>query len=78
MSTQSSSSGVIGFGGLLTVVFITLKLTHYIDWSWWWMLSPIWIPLGVVLIVITIIGIVWLVITLFEGRQRRIRRRRRT
>jgi hypothetical protein len=34
------SSG-IGFFSLLTVVFITLKLTGYIDWSWWWVLSPI-------------------------------------
>lgn len=33
----------IGFGGLLTIVFITLKLTHVIAWSWWWVLSPLWI-----------------------------------
>lgn len=33
----------IGFTGLLTLVFITLKLTHFIDWYWWWVLSPIWI-----------------------------------
>lgn len=33
----------IGFPGLLTIVFITLKLTGYIAWSWWWVLSPIWI-----------------------------------
>lgn len=35
--------GGIGFVGLLTILFIGLKLTHYIDWSWWWVLSPIWI-----------------------------------
>ena len=39
----TASSGGIGFGGLLTVLFIGLKLTHYIDWSWWWVLSPLWI-----------------------------------
>ena len=39
----SGTSGGIGFTGLLTIVFITLKLTGYIDWSWWWVLSPIWI-----------------------------------
>lgn len=33
-NTSSRSSG-IGFTGLLTIVFITLKLTHVIDWSWW-------------------------------------------
>jgi hypothetical protein len=43
MSSSSSSSGGIGFTGLLTIVFIVLKLTHYVDWSWWWVLSPIWI-----------------------------------
>lgn len=42
MSTSSSSSG-IGFMGLLTVLFVGLKLTNYIDWSWVWVLSPIWI-----------------------------------
>jgi hypothetical protein len=40
---SSSSSGGIGFVGLLTIVFITLKLTGYITWSWVWVLSPIWI-----------------------------------
>lgn len=33
----------IGFTGLLTLIFITLKLTGYITWSWLWILSPIWI-----------------------------------
>ena len=30
-----------------TIVFITLKLTGYIDWSWWWVLSPMWISAGI-------------------------------
>ena len=42
--TQTTSSG-IGFTGLLTIVFIVLKLTNYITWSWWWVLSPIWITI---------------------------------
>lgn len=41
--------GGIGFGGLLTVLFIGLKLTNYIAWSWWWVLSPLWIPIALVL-----------------------------
>jgi hypothetical protein len=53
-----SSSGGIGFFGLLTVVFITLKLTNYIDWSWWWVLSPIWIPICLVIFVALIVSIV--------------------
>jgi hypothetical protein len=34
-----------GIGGLLGVVFITLKLCGVIDWSWWWVTCPFWIPL---------------------------------
>ncbi len=33
----------IGFPGVLAIVFIVLKLTGEIDWSWWWVLAPIWI-----------------------------------
>lgn len=53
MSTTSNNGGV-GFTGLLTVVFITLKLCHVITWSWWWVVSPLWISaiLSVVFIVI--------------------------
>jgi len=47
-SNNTASSSGIGFTGLLTIVFITLKLTHVIDWSWWWVLSPIWISLGII------------------------------
>jgi len=42
MSKESSSSGV-SFVGLLTILFIALKLTNFIDWSWWWVLSPMWL-----------------------------------
>lgn len=46
------SGGGIGFGGLLTVLFIGLKLTGYIAWSWWWVLSPLWIPLAIVVAIL--------------------------
>lgn len=57
MSSNSTSSGGIGFGSLLTIVFIVLKLTNNIDWSWWWVLSPTLIPLGIILGVLLIIGV---------------------
>lgn len=41
-NVSSSSGGGIGFFGLLGIVFIVLKLTGYINWSWWIVLSPIW------------------------------------
>ncbi len=57
MSDKSSSSGGsgIGFVGLLTIVFITLKLTGFIDWSWWWVLSPIWITTAIVAVIFAVI-----------------------
>jgi len=42
-SSSSSSSSGIGFVGLLTVLFIGLKLTNHITWPWIWVLSPLWI-----------------------------------
>ena len=38
----SGSGGGVGFFGLLTILFVGLKLTGYIDWSWWWVTSPFW------------------------------------
>ena len=54
-NNSSSSSGGIGFSGLLTVLFIGLKLTGFINWSWLWVLSPLWISLLIVILAIVII-----------------------
>lgn len=40
-SNSNSSSG-IGFFGLMFLIFMTLKLTGYITWSWWWVTAPLW------------------------------------
>ncbi len=56
-NSASSSSGGIGFVGLLTILFIALKLTGYVTWSWLWVLSPIWITTLVVIIIILIVAI---------------------
>ena len=42
MASSSSSSSGIGILGLLGVVFVTLKLTDVIAWSWWWVTAPFW------------------------------------
>ena len=44
-------------GSLLLIAFIVLKLCKVIDWSWWWVLSPCWIPIALVLILIIIKGL---------------------
>jgi len=53
--SDSKRSSSIGFAGLLTLLFIGLKLGGAITWSWWWILSPLWINF---LLVIAIIGVV--------------------
>jgi uncharacterized protein (DUF983 family) len=55
--SSSAKSGGIGFTGLLTILFIGLKLTGYIDWSWWWVLSPIWISF-LLAFVITLVAVI--------------------
>lgn len=55
---SSTSSGGIGFVGLLTITFIVLKLCNVIEWSWWWVLSPIWITIGLCIAIILLT--IWL------------------
>ncbi len=64
-SDSSSATGGIGFCGMLTILFIALKLTGVIEWSWWWVLAPAWISAS--LIGLIILGvIVFLVSTEFR------------
>lgn len=56
MSEQRSAGGGIGLIGPLFVVFLVLKLTDTIDWSWWWVTSPLWITAGLVVIVGIVAG----------------------
>lgn len=44
MSGKSNQSAGIGFFGVLTILFISLKLASVINWSWWWVLAPMWLP----------------------------------
>ncbi len=57
----SATSSGAGFFGLLTIAFIVLKLTGFISWSWFWVLSPLifsW-TLGIILVVIAILVARW-------------------
>ncbi len=60
-NNSSSSSSGIGFPGLLTVLFIGLKLTGYINWPWIWVLSPIWISVSIVVAIILILALIALI-----------------
>lgn len=48
---NQNANGGIGFVGALTIIFIVLKLCNVITWSWVWVLSPIWIPVGLAVVI---------------------------
>lgn len=52
-NVSSNSSSGVGFSGLLTIVFIVLKLTGHINWSWIWVLAPLWG--GIVLVILMVL-----------------------
>lgn len=64
MSNTSNASGGIGLGGAVFIVFLVLKLTGHIGWSWWWVTSPLWMPAGFVLGVLLLTFLVALPVSL--------------
>lgn len=58
-NSGGSSVGGISFGSLLTLVFIVLKLTGVINWSWAWVLSPLWISAILMLILVIVLHIIY-------------------
>lgn len=66
MSKKEVSNNIISLNFLeaLFLLFLGLKLGNVIDWSWWWVFSPIWIPLLAGLIIV----VVALIIAVFQSR----------
>lgn len=64
MSDKNSTRGGIGIGMVLFVVFLVLKLTGNIDWSWWWVTAPLW---GPITFVIVFAIVVFVIATIFKG-----------
>lgn len=61
MEKNNKGSQGIGLGTILFLIFLTLKLGGWgvvATWSWWWVFSPIWIPIGIVFIAAAIIGFI--------------------
>ena len=62
-NNSTATGGGISFCGLLFIVFLVLKLTHVIDWSWWWVTAPLWggVALALVLFLIfTLIAFIFI------------------
>ena len=55
----SNSNTGISLGTALFLVFLVLKLCNVITWSWWWVTAPIWIPLGLALILIALVAMIF-------------------
>ena len=62
MKEKTNYTSGVSFSTLLTVLFVGLKLTGHIDWSWWWVLSPLWISTGLAFIIAIIVLIVAVVV----------------
>lgn len=64
----------IGLPGALFLLFLALKLTGYIDWSWWWVTAPIWLPAAVFLVAALLFGVIGLVVRMLETPQEKAAR----
>lgn len=62
MSKQSTSSGGSCVLGMLGVLFVGLKLTGFIDWSWWWVTAPFWGGIALVMAIFAIAGVVVVIV----------------
>ena len=65
MAKENTSSGM-GIGMVLFIVFLVLKLTDVINWSWWWVTSPLWIPFVAAIAIIGIAGVIVIIIEKFS------------
>jgi hypothetical protein len=65
--SKESTSGGIGFCGMLTILFIGLKLTDHIEWSWLWVLSPLWVMPAAVLSFVAIFVLFSMLIDALPG-----------
>lgn len=71
---SGSRSGGVGFLGLLALLFIALKLTSQIEWSWWWVLAPLWVPWAVFAFVMAMSATCALILRAIEAPEDRRRR----
>lgn len=66
MSNSKATSSGVSLATVLVAIFVVLKLTHVIDWSWWWVFSPWWIGLAIFVAILAVIGLVAGVVLLLK------------
>lgn len=69
-NSSSTTTGGLGFTGALSLIFITLKLLNVIDWSWVWVLSPLWITFAILVFGVCFI-VIFYAIKLFIRRSKK-------
>lgn len=65
--TKTSVGSGLSFGSVLFLVFLVLKLCNVINWSWWWITAPLWIPIGICIAIILVIGMIAGVVSVYEA-----------
>lgn len=62
---SNSSSQTVNINGVLLtgmfLIFLTLKLTNYITWSWWWVTAPLWAPLAIIFLIMAFVALIFLI-----------------
>lgn len=66
MSEGNSSSGGFGILSVVGIVFVTLKLTETIDWSWWWVTAPFWVPVVLTIVILALVFVFVAVASFFD------------
>ena len=71
MSEKSKINNIVSSSGtslasLLTVAFVVLKLTHIIDWSWVWVLAPLWIGAASAVVILIVLFIITIIVAKFS------------
>ena len=64
---KSSSIVMNNMAPILFLIFLVLKLTKQIDWSWWWITSPLWISLVLLVVIVLVVVITRFVIAIYKG-----------
>lgn len=52
---KANAKGGIGFTGALFIVLLVLKLCGVINWSWWWIAAPLWVPAALILLILAVL-----------------------
>ncbi len=69
MSDRAQATGSVGLCSLLFLVFVVMRLTGHIDWAWYWIAAPLWIPATFVAIMIVLVGLAGAVVLALKKRE---------